>query len=107
MPSAKYSWPGSPERFCRGSTAIEPIGAWVSRPKKRAASRCWPSVSIEMATSTDAHSAVTSQSLYPTAGDYKLVCLFHQNHTAIIHVLDLSAELPHDQAFYSAEAADM
>ncbi len=25
----------------------------------------------------------------------------------MIHVLDLSAELPHDQAFYSAEAADM
>jgi plastocyanin len=44
---------------------------------------------------------------FPTAGDYKLVCLFHQNHTAIIHVLDLSAKLPHDQAFYSAEAADV
>jgi plastocyanin len=44
---------------------------------------------------------------FPKAGDYKLVCLFHQNHTAVIHVLDLSAKLPHDQAFYSAEAADM
>jgi plastocyanin len=44
---------------------------------------------------------------FPAAGDYKLVCLFHQNMTAVIHVLDLSAELPHDQAFYSAEAADM
>jgi len=43
---------------------------------------------------------------FPTAGNYKLVCLYHQNHTAIIHVLDRSAELPHDQAFYSAEAAD-
>ncbi len=43
---------------------------------------------------------------FPTAGNYKLVCLYHQNHTAMIHVLDLSAELPHDQAFYSAEAAD-
>jgi plastocyanin len=44
---------------------------------------------------------------FPEPGDYKLVCLFHQNHTAVIHVLDLSAELPHEQAFYSAEAADM
>jgi plastocyanin len=44
---------------------------------------------------------------FPTAGDYKLVCLYHQNHTAMIHVLNLSADLPHDQAFYSAEAADM
>jgi plastocyanin len=44
---------------------------------------------------------------FPTAGDYKLVCLYHQNMTAIIHVLALSAQLPHDEAFYSAEAADM
>ncbi len=44
---------------------------------------------------------------FPTAGDYKLVCLYHQNHTAMIHVLDLSAELPHDRWFYRAEAEDM
>jgi plastocyanin len=44
---------------------------------------------------------------FPEPGDYKLVCLYHQNHTAVIHVLDLSAQLPHEQAFYSAEAADM
>ena len=44
---------------------------------------------------------------FPTAGDYKLVCLYHQNMTAMIHVLDPSAELPHDQSFYRAEAADM
>ena len=44
---------------------------------------------------------------FPETGDYKLVCLFHQNHTAVIHVLDLSAQLPHEQAFYSAQATDM
>jgi len=44
---------------------------------------------------------------FPEPGNYKLVCLFHQNHTAVIHVLDVSAQLPHEQAFYSAEAADM
>jgi plastocyanin len=44
---------------------------------------------------------------FPEPGNYKLVCLYHQNHTAMIHVLDLSAQLPHEQAFYSAEAADM
>lgn len=44
---------------------------------------------------------------FPSPGDYKLVCLYHQNHTAVIHVLDLSAQLPHDQAFYSDEASDM
>jgi plastocyanin len=44
---------------------------------------------------------------FPTAGNYKLVCLYHQNHTAMVHVLDLSARLPHDQQFYKDEAADM
>ncbi len=44
---------------------------------------------------------------FPTAGDYKLVCLYHQNHTAVIHVLDLSADLPHEHEFYRSEAADM
>ncbi len=44
---------------------------------------------------------------FPEPGNYKLVCLYHQDHTAMIHVLDLSAELPHDREFYRAEAADM
>jgi plastocyanin len=44
---------------------------------------------------------------FPEPGNYKLVCLYHQNHTAMIHVLDLSALLPHDRAFYKAEAASM
>ena len=44
---------------------------------------------------------------FPTVGNYKLVCLVHANMTAMIHVLDPSAELPHDQAFYNAEAKDM
>lgn len=44
---------------------------------------------------------------FPDVGNYKLVCLYHQNMTAMIHVLNDSAPLPHDQAFYSAEAADM
>lgn len=44
---------------------------------------------------------------FPEAGNYKLVCLYHQNMTAMVHVLNDSAQLPHDQAFYSAEAADM
>jgi plastocyanin len=44
---------------------------------------------------------------FPEPGNYQLVCLYHQNHTAVIHVLELSAQLPHEQAFYTAEAADM
>jgi len=51
---------------------------------------------------------VTGQSfsvLFPTAGNFKLVCLVHEDMTGVIHVLDTSASLPHDQAFYDSEAA--
>jgi plastocyanin len=44
---------------------------------------------------------------FPTPGNYKLVCLYHQNHTAMIHVLDRSADLPHAPQFYREQAADM
>jgi plastocyanin len=42
---------------------------------------------------------------FPKSGNYRLVCLVHANMTATIHVLDVSLALPHDQAFYTAEAA--
>jgi plastocyanin len=52
---------------------------------------------------------VTGQSfnvLFPTPGNYKLVCLVHEDMTGVVHVLDPSASLPHDQSFYDKEAAD-
>jgi len=42
---------------------------------------------------------------FPTAGNYKLVCLVHQNMTGVVHVLDLSQPLPHGQGFYDHQAA--
>jgi len=42
---------------------------------------------------------------FPSTGNFKLVCLVHPDMTGTIHVLDPSAQLPHDQAFYDAEAA--
>jgi plastocyanin len=42
---------------------------------------------------------------FPTAGNFKLVCLLHENMTALVHVLDSSQPLPHDQTFYDREAA--
>ena len=42
---------------------------------------------------------------FPTAGNFKLVCLVHEDMTATIHVLDTSAKLPHEQSFYDKEAA--
>ena len=43
---------------------------------------------------------------FPTAGNFKQVCLFHQNMTGVVHVLKLSEKLLYDQDFYDREAAD-
>jgi plastocyanin len=43
---------------------------------------------------------------FPSAGNFKLVCLVHPDMTGVVHVLDTSAPLPHDQAFYDKQAAD-
>ena len=43
---------------------------------------------------------------FPTAGNFKLVCLVHQNMTGVVHVLDLSQPLPHSQSFYDVQAAN-
>jgi plastocyanin len=43
---------------------------------------------------------------FPKTGDFKQVCLFHQNMTGVVHVLKASQELPHDQGFYDRQAAD-
>jgi len=43
---------------------------------------------------------------FPTAGNFKLVCLVHENMTGTIHVLAANQPLPHDQAFYDRQAAD-
>lgn len=41
---------------------------------------------------------------FPTADNYKLVCLVHSRMTGAIHVLPVSAMLPYDQAYYDGEA---
>lgn len=42
---------------------------------------------------------------FPTAGNYKLVCLIHPDMQGTIHVLSAATPLPHDQSFYDAQAA--
>jgi plastocyanin len=43
---------------------------------------------------------------FPVTGNFKLVCLVHDDMEGTIHVLGASQPLPHDQAFYDARAAD-
>jgi plastocyanin len=42
--------------------------------------------------------------IFPVAGNFKLVCLVHENMTSVVHVFDLAETLPHDQAFYNKQA---
>lgn len=42
---------------------------------------------------------------FPTAGNYKLVCLVHNTMNGTIHVFHDWQRLPHDQDFYNASAA--
>ncbi|MGH7746079.1 MAG: cupredoxin domain-containing protein, partial [Candidatus Dormibacteria bacterium] len=44
--------------------------------------------------------------VFPTAGNYKFECLVHPTMTGAVHVLDASARLPHEQAFYDQQGAD-
>src|SRR5438132_4607719 len=44
--------------------------------------------------------------IFSTAGNFKLVCLVHENMTAVVHVFDPAETLPHDQAFYDHQAAN-
>ena len=42
--------------------------------------------------------------VFPAAGNFKLVCLVHNNMTGAVHVLGPRDTLPHDQAFYDDQA---
>jgi plastocyanin len=44
--------------------------------------------------------------IFPKAGNFKQVCLFHSNMTGVVHVLEASQKLPHDQDFYDRQAAN-
>ena len=44
------------------------------------------------------------QVIFPKAGNYEIVCLVHAQMFGVIHVLDPTLPLPHDQAFYDEQA---
>jgi len=41
---------------------------------------------------------------FPSIGNFKFVCLIHADMTGVVHVIDASATLPHDQDFYDRQA---
>lgn len=41
---------------------------------------------------------------FPSTGNFKLVCLVHNNMEGAVHVLAASEQLPHNQAFYDKQA---
>ena len=42
---------------------------------------------------------------FPTAGNFKVVCLVHPNMTGAVHVLEQSEALPYEQTFYERQAS--
>ena len=44
--------------------------------------------------------------IFPKTGNFKQVCLVHERMTGVVHVLESSQPLPHDQDFYDRQAAD-
>ena len=40
---------------------------------------------------------------FPAVGNFKFVCLIHADMTGVVHVVDPSAALPHDQDFYDGQ----
>jgi len=48
--------------------------------------------------------APTYSVTFPVAGNFKFVCLIHADMTGVVHVLNLSATLPHNQDFYDRQA---
>ena len=49
-------------------------------------------------------SPLTYSVTFPTAGNFKFVCLIHADMTGMVHVLNLAQTLPHDQDFYDRQA---
>jgi plastocyanin len=43
--------------------------------------------------------------LFAETGNFKLTCLLHEDMTGVVHVLEASTPLPHDQAFYDTQGA--
>lgn len=48
----------------------------------------------------------TYQVIFPTAGNYEIVCLVHGQMFGLIHVLDLTLPLPFDQEAYDKQAKE-
>ncbi len=51
-------------------------------------------------------SGQTFSVMFPSPGNFKLVCLVHPDMTGVVHVLGTSTPLPHEQSFYDKQAAD-
>jgi plastocyanin len=74
-----------------------------------------PGFSLDGSASFDGSTCVTTPPLvkgqtfkvtFPKVGNFRLVCLVHVDMTGVVHVLDGSEALPHDQDFYDDQAAE-
>jgi plastocyanin len=67
-------------------------------------SACVTTGVLLLADTETAASAQTYSVSFPAAGNFKFVCLVHADMTGVVHVLNASQTLPHDQDFYDQQA---
>lgn len=58
------------------------------------------------ATSIPSPAPLTFTVIFPTAGNFEIICMVHPEMFGVIHVLSATEILPYDQAFYDEEAED-
>ncbi|HKW65258.1 MAG TPA: plastocyanin/azurin family copper-binding protein [Candidatus Acidoferrum sp.] len=58
------------------------------------------------ATSTPSPTPPIFTVIFPTPGNYEVICMVHPEMFGVIHVLGASEILPYDQAFYDGQAGD-
>jgi plastocyanin len=68
-------------------------------------SECVTSDILLLSTEEDRSANAPTYSVqFPTAGNFKFVCLLHPDMTGVVHVFNASESLPHDQEFYNRQA---
>jgi plastocyanin len=104
--SLTFLTPGQTRPPAFGPTFGVPVGCPGLTPDGSSfdGSACVTTGILLLADTDTASSAQTYSVSFPTAGNFKFVCLVHADMTGVVHVVDPSGTLPYGQDFYDREA---
>src|ERR1700686_5507761 len=104
--SLTFLTPGQTRPPAFGPTFGVPVGCPGLTPDGSSfdGSACVTTGILLLADTDTAASAQTYSVSFPTAGNFKFVCLVHADMTGVVHVVDPSGTLPYDQDFYDRES---